>query len=215
MYFKFSHILKTGLLITAIQFLLSSSCNKNNTTPYVNVAYNFAVTAQWLPQQEVYAVGDTIYLMSTFPKILNDQINASLVIDYSNSVGIGGDVAISYLDTILRQAVPAKDSFSLLSITGSFLERAFNQSAGVNFNYEETSQNYSFKGALICNKKGIYGIGISDLSSNGLRGKKCTNAGFSLAVINTEKHLYLHQYALGVNINDPYLQQKGYDFRVQ
>jgi hypothetical protein len=42
---------------------------------------------------------------------LTDQINPTIVVDYSNSVGISGDIAIYYLDTISHQPIPAKDSF--------------------------------------------------------------------------------------------------------
>jgi hypothetical protein len=209
---------KRGMLkSTFLIILLGFRCNKDGTKPCPNfqTAYSFVVTSEWSPQREIYYVGDTIFFTSTFPKILTDQINPSLAIDYSNSTGIGGDISIYYLDSITHQPVPAKDSFQFVSITGNFLERSINQNQGVNTNYFESSSSYQFKGAIICKRKGIYGFGVADLLSQGLRGKNCTNAGFNMTVTNTDKHLHLHQYALNINPNDAYLQQKGYDFRVQ
>lgn len=209
------NVFKIGLLITATQFLLSVSCNKNNTTPCRNVAYSFAVTCNYYPEKEIYNIGDTIYFESTFPKTLTSLLNPSTVVDYSNSSGLGGDLGVGYLDTITRQPMPAKDSFQFVSIVGSFQERSGNQNSGINTMFLETALNYHFKGAIICKKKGIYGFGVSDLYSNGIRGKNCTNAGFVMTLTNSNKHLHLHQYALGVDPNDPILQRIGYDFRVQ
>ena len=206
--------LRGALLITVMPFFIAASCNKNDTRPCNNGAYSFAVTAEFAPQREIYNVGDTIFLTSSFPKNLTDQIG-NFNVDYSNSVGIGGDIAIYYLDTISRQPLPARDSFTFISVIGNFSERAFNKNSGINFYFSELATLYQFRGAVICKKKGIYGIGVDNLNSKGLRGKNCTNAGFNMTITNTDKHLYLHQYALGVNPNDPFLQQHGYDFRVQ
>ncbi len=209
------NVIKTGLLLSAAQFLLSSGCNKNSTKPCPNAPYSFAVTCNYSPEKEIYNIGDTIYLESIIPKTLTSLLNPSTVVDYSNSTGIGGDLGVGYLDTITRQPLPAKDSFDYVSIAGSFVPREGNQSSGINIFYTETAQNYHFKGGIICKKKGIYGFGISDMGSKGIRGKNCTNAGFMMTVTNPNKHLYLHQYALGVDPNDPMLQRTGYDFRVQ
>ncbi|MCY7293404.1 MAG: hypothetical protein LH615_14590 [Ferruginibacter sp.] len=203
------------LLITAAQFLLSAKCNKDGTGCLSTTAsYNFNINAQWSPQAEVYNIGDTIFLNSIIPKTLNDNITNTSV-DYSNSVGIYSDLGVGYLDTITRQAVPAKDSFKFVSVIGSFVERRINTNQGINFLYAEASTNYQFKGALICLKKGIYGFSVDNCGSDGLRGKNCTRASFSMTISNTDKHLYLHQYALGVDPNDGLLQKHGYDFRVQ
>ncbi len=204
------------LLFIVAPLFLGLSCNKNGTKPCSAVAYSFAVTSQFLPQQDVYHIGDTIFLISTFPKLLTDQINTSIIVDYSNSVAINGDIAISYLDTVTHQPLPARDSFIVVSLNGQFAERNNNnQESGINFYYDENPQSYDFKGGFICKKKGIYSMGISDLISEGLKGENCTNAGFNMTVTNSDKHLYFHSYALNVDPNDPYLQQKGYDFRVQ
>lgn len=203
-------------LVAVIQFLFSATCNKDGTSCLsTRASYSFSVSSEWSPQKEIYNLGDTIYLTSVFPKRLVDQINPSMVVDYNNSVGINGDISIVYLDTVTHQPLPAKDSFDFVSIFGNFIERPINKDLGINFLYTETSTTYQFKGAIICKRKGIYGFSVSDLLSPGLKGKNCTKAGFNMSVINTDKHLYLHQYALNVNPNDQFLQQHGYDFRVR
>jgi hypothetical protein len=207
--------IKAGLLILISQPFLYSSCRKNGTKPCVNGGYSFRVTSEWSPQREIYSIGDTINLMSVFPKTLTDQINPSLVIDYSNSVGIQGDVTTYYLDTIINQPVAARDSFQLISIIGSFSERPGNRQAGININYFESGTNYQFKGAFVCKKRGIYAFFISNLLSNGLRGKNCTNAGFSNTLINTNKNITLFEYAMGRPPVSQYEIDRIYCFRVQ
>jgi hypothetical protein len=211
----YKKLFKIGLLITATQFLLSSGCNNNGTKPCANDGYTFAATAFFTPEKEIYRVGDTIFLNSEFSKTLTDLINPSMTVNYSNSTAIVGDIRLYYLDTITRQPIPAKDSFLFVPIIGTFTERSNNQSAGINFKYIETPQSYQFKGGFICQKKGIYGFGVSNLESLGLAGKRCTNADFDMSVTNSNKHLHFHQYAIGADPNDPGLQKTGYDFRVQ
>ena len=177
------------MLITATQFLLSSGCNKNKTTPCVFGGYSFAVASECTPQKNFYYLGDTIYLTSTFPKSLTNLINPSLVVNYSYSVGIHGDLRINIVDSIVRQTMPAKDSFDFISVTGTFSERLRNQ--GLNFNYFESTSVYEFKCAIVCRKKGLYGLGVVNLISMGIRGKNCTNAGFKMTVTNSDKHLTL------------------------
>lgn len=207
-------ILKIGLLITVAQFLLASGCKKNGTTPCIFGGCSFAVTSEWSPQKEIYNIGDTLFLTSIFPKTLTDQINPAIVVDYSNSVGIGEDVGIALLDTITHQPIPARDSFLTISVIGNFLERDFNKNQGINTMYAETAQNYQFIGGHICRKKGIYGISVSNLKSVGARGINCTNAGFSMSVTNSNKHINLYQFALNSN-PDAYGLQRMYCFRVQ
>lgn len=208
------NILRIGLLITTAQFFFSASCNKEKTSCLSSsVTYSFDATAEWTQQREVYNIGDTIYLYSMFPKNLLDKIS-NVSVDYSNSVGVQGDIRINYLDTISRQAQPAKDSFNFHPVIGTFSARPVNQNQGINFNYSETTSNYEFRGAIICRKKGVYGIGLADNISNGLRGKNCTKAAFSMIVTNNEKHFNLYQYALGFP-PDADAIKRGYCFRVQ
>lgn len=210
-----TNILKIGLLIIAAQFLLSSGCNKNGTSCLSsNITYSFSAPAEWIPQRATYNTGDTIFLVSDFPKTLRDLVNPSLIIDYSNFVGVTGDIRISVVDTTARQVLPAKDSFDFVSVIGYFSERAHNQNQGINFNYSEGVSKYEFKGALICRRKGIYGIGVSDLVSGGIRGKNCTKAGFQMTITNTDKHLTLYETALGITLDADAIR-RGYSFRVQ
>ena len=204
-------------VLISSQLLVSFSCGKGIFSPGCGrgSVYSFLASAEWSPQKEVYKVGDTLYLTSIIPKTLTDQIDTSIVVDYSNSDGIYGSIAIVYLDTITHQPLPAKDSFDFISIFGNFKDQQINMDLVINIWYTETSTTYQFKGAIICKRKGIYGFSVSDLLSPGLRGKNCTKAGFSMSVTNNDKHLYLHQYALNVNPSDPFLQKHGYDFRVQ
>jgi hypothetical protein len=203
-------------LITATQFLSSASCHKDTTRPCNNFTpYNFLVTAQWQSEQDIYRTGDTIYLISSFSKDLLNTLD-NVQINYNNAVGIGGSISIGLLDTITHQRLPANDSFNIISFVGSFEKFPINTiNQGINFSYLELNSTYEFKIGFIPKYKGIYGIGVSDLRSLGLKGKNCTNANFDMTIINNNKHLYLHQYALGVDTNDSYLQKHGYDFRVQ
>ena len=92
-----------GLLITATLFILGSGCGKDNdgSKPCREGRYSFVATSEFSPQQEIYNVGDTIFLNSTISKILYDNVSLQNV-DYSNSLGIGGNLNTAKMDTIIQ-----------------------------------------------------------------------------------------------------------------
>lgn len=208
-----TNVIKSVLLITAAHLILSAGCNKNGTTPCRNDAYSFAVTSYWEPQKNSYTVGDTIYLYSSFPKSLTNLINNTLV-DYSNAVAIGGGIGMGYLDTISRNAMPARNKFDFFAITGTIGESIVAPDQGPAFTYAENSTIYSFRCGIVCKQKGIFMFNVSDLKSPGLMGKNCTNAGFGMTVTNSDKHFSLYQYALGIAPESGTIQN-GYCFRVE
>jgi hypothetical protein len=205
--------LKIVLLIISTQFLFANCCKDDGTKPCSQVTpYSFNVTSEFTPQQEVYDVGDTIFLNSTFPKTLLNIISNQQV-DYSNSVGIGGDLGLAFPDALTMQNKPAKDSFDYISLSGNFIPRPINQNQGINTKYVENS-NYNFKGGIICKKKGVYAISVDNLISQGLSGKNCTNANFNMLVLNTNKHINLYESILGI-VLDQYSIDRIYCFKVQ
>ncbi len=190
--------LKIIFLITATMFISALSCNKEGTKPcYSGARYSFNVTSEFSPQLEVYNVGDTVFFKSTFPTILLDAITNTLI-DYSNNIGVGGTFTLSSFDTIAKQLLPARDSFELKFQVGKFEEIPVvsSRNYAINLIYE-LNNNFEIILAVICKKKGIYQLAITDLGSQGIRGQNCTNAGFNMTVTNSNKNLNLFQYALG------------------
>ena len=104
--------LTIGLLITAALFTLGSGCGKNNdgSKPCSGGRYSFEVTSEFSTQREVYNLGDTIFLNSTFSKTLYDNISQKNI-DYSNSLGIGGNFNTAKMDTVNHIAVEGLDNF--------------------------------------------------------------------------------------------------------
>ncbi len=206
--------IKKVLLITAIPFICAASCNKNNTKPCAKSAYSFTVTSQWSAQKETYNVGDTIFLISTFSKNLLDLISNTNV-DYSNSLGIGGNITTSLMDTsthLIKDA--AFNSFTIIPFVGNASFIANNPAKGVNINFAESNSLYEIRIAVILKQKGLFQLAITNLSSQGIKGNNCTNAGFDMTVTNTNKNLNLFQYAIGY-MPDALLQKSIYCFRVQ
>ena len=202
------------LSFLAISFIvMAAQCNKGST-PCVFGGYSFKVTSEFIPQAQAYSIGDTIFLYSTFSKTLQDLINTSLNIDYSNSTGIGGDLGIASLDSINNISKPAKDSFHFIDLKGRFIERNFNEDGGINFHYLETNSSYIFHGAIVCKKKGLYAISVDNLMSRGIQGENCTNASFAMTVTNTEKNLQWYENALNITLPQSSID-KMYCFKVE
>lgn len=206
-------LFKIVLFITMTQFLLSISCNKDSSKPCFDAPYTFNVTSEFTPQKEIYHVGDTIVLTSSFPKTLINLISNQSV-EYNNSLGVGGNFKTILMDTISKTIQESLNRFSCIVLTGQQKPIQNSPNSGLDIIYLETPTNYEFKMSIKLLAKGLFYIGVTDLGSQGLRGQNCTNAGFNMTVTNTNKNLHLFQYALGYT-PDALLQKYIYCFRVQ
>lgn len=207
---KFSLI---GLLITATLITLGSSCGKDKgSKPCSGGRYSFNATSQILPQKEVYNIGDTIVISSTIPITLLDLVS-NQQINYSNNLGVGGNIGIGLIDSINKKFDFATDSFNILSSKGSF---SFGLNKVVNIAYEESNTLFQFEIKLLPKKKGNYILGITDLGSQGIKNKDCTNAGFTMFINNSNKHFSILTNANipGVTIDATRIAT-NYCFRVQ
>jgi hypothetical protein len=206
--------LTIGLLITATLFILGSGCgkDKNSSKPCSGGRYSFMATSEFSPQKEVYNVGDTIFLNSILSKTLFDNAS-NQNIDYSNSLGIGGTLTFGYMDTITHIGIDAYSKFATIPLVGTVSQITTVPEKGVNSKYQE-GVNYQFKLAIKLTQKGLYVLGVTDLGSQGIAGKDCTNAGFAMTVTNTNKNINLFQYALNYT-PDAMLQKSIYCFKVQ
>lgn len=205
-----------AMLFIASQLLLGASCGKGSLTGCgQNNAYAFLANSNWMPQKQSYNVGDTLYLASTIPKILTDQVNTAIVVDYSNSMGIGGNITFFELDSMAHQALDATVKFEVSASTGQVSNHPDNPGRLKVFEYAEGSTNYSLLIRVIPKQKGIFALFISDLLSAGLQGKNCTKAGFSNILTNTNKNLNLFQFAMQRPPASQYETDRIYCFRVQ
>lgn len=191
---------------------MASSCKKDSSKPCANFTpYSFNVSSNFTPEKATYQIGDTIFLTSSFPFILLNAVT-NKELNYSNSLGIGGTVTFSRLDTTLMLVKDAYDKFIVFPLEGNVVPINNTPNKGV-FGYYFQNTDYQFKIGIVVNQKGIYSLGFNDLSSQGLRGKDCTNAKFNMTVTNPNKHLDLFLYAIGY-ASDAYLAQHIYCFRV-
>ncbi len=200
------------LLLFSI-LLISAKCNKGST-PCTFGGYSFAVESKWGPELIKYNRGDTLYLASDFPKLLQDLVNPFITIDYNNSKAIGGGIGMGIIDTIANTIVPARDKFGFVEVVGTVRERSVAPDQGLAITYFETPNNYSFKCGIILKEKGLYMLSVSDLMSAGLAGKNCTNAGFKVTLSNQDQHLNIFEEALGMTA-DPIAQRTMYCFEVE
>ena len=206
--------LKKVLLITAMPFFIAASCNKNDTRPCANGGYAFTVKSEWSPQREVYNIGDTIFLNSTFSKTLLDVIG-NFNVDYSNAKSIGGNLFIHEMDSVQHVVLDAVQKFNFIQQVGIVLNNPQQANRIINVSYFETSATYIFKMGIIPKNKGLFAIFISNLNSQGIIGKNCTNAGFTNTLTNSNKNLNLFQYAMNRPPASQFEIDRIYCFRVQ
>lgn len=194
--------------------LFSQGCGKEKIKPCLgNGGYSFSASSSLSPQQNTYNVGDTLFFKSTIPKTLQDNINSSFLIDYSNSSGISGNFFTFRFDTLNRTVIGTASPFNFFAIQGQTTPIQNTAVSGITYSFKENS-TYVLIIAVILKEKGLFYVGTGDCYSPGLPGKRCTEAGFSTKVTNTNKNFEIFEYALGY-LADAIQQSKSFCFRVQ
>jgi hypothetical protein len=207
--------LRLGLVVLSAQVFLFAKCTKEPAPCPGGGGYAFLATAEWSPQQETYRVGDTLYLTSAIPKTLTDQINTSMVIDYSNSVGIGGNLTLYEMDSLARQLKDAAGKFEVIAASGSVSNNPDKPQRIKDFYFTEQSTFYHLRLKIIPKQNGLFVFFISNLGSRGIRGKNCSNANFDNTISNGNKNLTLFNFAMGRPPASQYEIDRMYCFRVE
>lgn len=184
--------------------------------PCLEPNYSFAVTAQITPDLDSVKIGDTIFLVSSFPINLIDQVTGQNI-DYRNSSGIGSDLIVIKIlphDTLSHDAV---FDFDYISITGSiYNDKSIPDPNGVQqLRFQELMNTYDLKVGIIPKVKGNYIFSLADGLSNGRKkNKSCEKASFNFSITNTNQHFYLINQWIPGTVLDDYGKKRVYYFKV-
>lgn len=207
---KFKHIISL-MGITSLFFL--TAC----PDPCLNgPKYSFSIEAHFTPELDSIQVGDTLYLVSEFPKKLIPH-GSQDVVDYANA-NISGSLTVFELVPNQQFAKGAVFSFNYVSLAGQiYNSREVPDPDGIQqFNYQELGDKYQVKFAFIPKKKGIYGMGILSTSSpNRSGGESCDGASFRTTVSNSDINLnYLDEFNKSIGLPPSPRPDNGYYFKV-
>ncbi len=169
--------------------LINSGCPK----PCIEANYSFVVHSNIAPDMDSVNIGDTIFVASSFPSLLQDQ-NTSAQVNYSGSTQIGATLGVYELtatDTLAKDAV---FNFDYVSITGRiYNDRTIPSPDGIQqLSWAETGGGYKLNVGLIPKVSGVYVLSVGNGISNGQKdGKNCSKASFNITFENTTQHFYL------------------------
>lgn len=181
------------LLVLVIVHLLTSymSCRKNCAV----TNFSFAITSQMYPDNDSINVGDTIWVEVDAPVNLVD-IKSGVETDYSGAVNLGNDIYLHKFDKVMPNAqnglVEAAHTFRTHLVVGDSVTPK-NPSITRAFRFKEISGRYRFKVGLIPQEKGDFMIGIGSAAGVYRSHDQCSKADFSIAIAETNQHLYLYQ----------------------
>ncbi len=167
--------LKNLLCVLTILSGCKNPCLKSN--------YVFKGTAQFYPEKDSIAVGDTIWFTSSVPVKNTDTISNQLV-DYSNASNMITDIHFDPIE-IYNPSYGAVDSFAFIVLTGALNKSKLDSTASESITYSEGNAYYQNSFAIIALKKGIYAVTIIDIENSY---KKCANAYISLSLLNINTH---------------------------
>lgn len=182
--------LTSVLIIVAI---INTGCPRKSC---IEVTYAFNVQSEIIPNDDSLQIGDTIFVMSTFPNMLKDEYSGQLV-DYSGALKIGSTLGIGELIAGSNSPKDAVSDFDYFDVEG----RIYNDPTIPSPNgvqqliYQEIDGKYKLKVGLIAKKKGIYVLGAGDGLGTGLKGSNnCKKAKIGMSVSNVDKHKYYYEY---------------------
>lgn len=183
---------KLIIIICIIQFF--ASCHKPCNEPN----YTFNVSESFLPEKDSIGIGDTLWLLSSIPKLQTD-VGTQKEIDFSNAENLGSNLIISDINKFTTPSRGAVDSFNFFKINGDIFTIANTDADGVKqLSYEETAISYELKVGMIALKAGKYIFTVPDNPSVFRGGKtKCGLGNFQILNQNINKHLYLFEDLLG------------------
>lgn len=180
--------------------------------------YAFRVKMTVRPEQEVYRLGDTLWIEADNPNVFHDDQTGQSVSLAGHSLGVSikmvlfkadstyPDDAAHHFDVVVRHGKQVSG--------GRLEERAPNY--GKHFEFVETGDRFLFNVGVICRQAGIYCFYTSN-SSNILisGGRTCDRASIAMPIVNEEKNLHFLQdlYYKGAPIYEGD-RTNGYCFQV-
>lgn len=148
--------------------------------------YGFKATAQFYPENDSIAVGDTIWFTSSVP-VKNTDTISNQIINYGGASNFSTDINFNSIEDPLKisEIEGAIDSFSFISMVGSLKENPFEPKGSLAISYSEGSVYYQNSFAFVALKKGIYAVTVVDIENSY---KRCAKAYVSLTLSNINKH---------------------------
>ncbi len=184
-----------GLLMIFIAFTVAIVLCSCPSKVCFDANYSFNVNSSIKPDLDSIHVGDTIYLLSSFPSTLKDQ-NSGQEINYTEATNIGSDLRIGRLEDGNPIPVDAVADFNYVSVNGRiYNDKNIASPNGIQqLSYQEINGMYLLKIGVIAKRQGIYALGVGNGLSTGRKGGRgCEKARFNVTLDNTAQHVYYYQ----------------------
>jgi hypothetical protein len=156
--------------------------------------YAFECEKWFSPDSKSIHVNDTLWLEYSCATVQKDRITGD-TISFRQASNFGTDVfflAIEKDTTGRYSVVAAADSFELTPYTGKFVFDAFNESKNKDYRFEEFTNAYKLKLAIVPKHKGVYVLAATSLVNVFRDFDKCARASYQSHYINTDQHFELY-----------------------
>lgn len=177
-----------GFVLLVIATVISSAnCKKNLNC--AETVYSFEINdIKIYPNQDSIQIADTVWLDINLPVQLKD-ITTGANIDYSGAENLG---IVTHLIELLgnNNYRGAISDFSLKLEDGTNVPNFIDTSSLKEYLFNEVNGIYLFRLGFIARKKGIFRISFDNVANVYRKNDKCTKAGFSLMLDQTNSHSY-------------------------
>ncbi|MBD3750709.1 MAG: hypothetical protein IE931_14575 [Sphingobacteriales bacterium] len=176
------------ILLIIVLTMTFSTCRKGGLG-CANTVYNFQIAAKIRPNLDSIHIGDTIWIELNTSTNLTDVVS-NKIINYSGAKNLG--TLIGFGDySILNNPVPSANNFTTILIKGKEINNP-NKLQVREYLFEEQNDRYILKLGIIANKKGIFGIGLSNAQNVYRASDECSKAFFNIILQDTRQHYYLN-----------------------
>jgi hypothetical protein len=205
-----SIILHLSLIVCMSTIVLR--CNRE----CIDNTFAFDIELNIKPKNDSINVGDTLWFESVTSTTMTDiTSNKEIIFDNATNMGYtlrvsellgtnNASKAVSDFDFIIKDGQAAIDDESARNLVKSF-------------KFKEENEMYKLRFGMICKKKGIYGLGVSDaVNVFSPRHGSCNRAGIHFRFKTGNSHLYyLQNIYYGGNPVFPIDLENSYCFKVK
>lgn len=166
------------------------NCRSSCIGEMVNNAYSFKLGVKITPDKDTISVGDTIWLNVNTSNSFKNLISGDTV-KFSGAQNLGTSISFDKLDSVNLFSINAANKFTYLLFKGLETRNA-DESLFREFLFVEVNNKYVFQLGIIAKEKGTFRIGLSNASNVYRASDKCSKAGFTINIVDSDRNYYLY-----------------------
>jgi hypothetical protein len=181
------------VVLALFQMLQNCSCKKGLGIDCSRTVYSFKLNIEVMPSVDSLNIGDTLWFKLNTPIQLSD-LNSNTQINYGGAINLGSSINVRGLSPQREFTLEAVNKFNYSLKEGALLRQT---NDFIEYNFSEKNEAFIFNLGLISKESGTYRVLFSNAANVFRNSDKCTKAGFTINIGNTNRNPYLNPFYTG------------------